>query len=243
MKITFEVCLTKSNLKILGLTNNSEYLNESLKQDTADSFKFSETYTINVLEYIRTSKQQVLHTSINNHSQEVDIDYIELPQDGNYKIYHIIIPSIQWLNNLIDENSELLSQYNIIYVTDGNTIYKYIDKVLEPVTPEEIIRVNSAKTTLSKDFKEIFSIDKLYECYLNLCSIIYNKLLKESCFKIDDNQIIFNRDFLWMLINCIKYNINFGYYKEAQRLLEKLDRCTSICKNKIKFNDHECGCS
>ena len=42
-------------------------------------------------------------------------------------------------------------------------------------------------------------------------------------------EAIYNRDFLWMTINVIKYHTEFGDLLEAQRLLETINSCNGLC--------------
>jgi hypothetical protein len=46
-----------------------------------------------------------------------------------------------------------------------------------------------------------------------------------------------------MFINVINYNLQVGQLYEAQRFLEKLNRCNIICgNNQVKTTTNGCGC-
>jgi hypothetical protein len=67
--------------------------------------------------------------------------------------------------------------------------------------------------------------------------MLYNK-----CKKVNNNAL-FDRDFLWMTINVIKYNLDLGYNEEAQRILDEFNSCgNNICNNYSSIN-YGCGCS
>ena len=91
--------------------------------------------------------------------------------------------------------------------------------------------------------------------YLNKC---FNTLLKnllqdipklgDNCGKCLTPEIITKqqeRDLVWMVINVIKYSLEVGQLYEAQRFLEKFNRCNNICsRNNLKLLNtvDNCGC-
>ena len=85
-------------------------------------------------------------------------------------------------------------------------------------------------------------------CYINYCRKLFQKLTKGcnyECSQDDVKDLTYIRDFLWMTLNTIDYQISFKQYMEAQRILEMTDYCGGFCKNQ-ELNagpSTGCGCS
>lgn len=235
----------KNIIVITGLTQEgNEYLPEDSWIVRYYNYKYTDCVTINLIQRITTEGTITFKTYFNKHDIWLDESVVELPQDGLYQITHMVIPTVEWLQNIIEVNPETLKEYENIFVSDGNKIYQYIDQQLQEVTVELIAEINTNKTTISRGRNNTFSIWNLQKCYIQLCNLILQqKPLK--CVKHIDNDIIFNRDLAWMTINMIKYYLGFGQIYEAQRILEQVNYCNGICKEskyKPKYQNN-CGCS
>lgn len=131
---------------------------------------------------------------------------------------------------------------DIIASEVDNQLYgnEYIENI-EEVDLKELIQVESG-VSLVKTQQDTFSICYLNNCFLKICQDIYNNMSFNKC-KKPDSSLTFNRDFLWMLINVIKYNLDLGYTMEAQRVLDEFNTCgNNICNQSSNIN-YGCGCS
>ena len=252
MNLTFTVCdIGNRQIRVQDFTQDGEeYVPEKLG-DTEYSivryfnYKYSETCTINILQYNSTSSSSISSITYTDHSSYLDEAIIPIPKDGYYTIYHIVLPTIEWLQDRLQDQEFDLSIYSGIYVTDNHRIYKVIDNNLQECSELEVAQINTYNTTISRCEKNIFHFYDLYNCYINLCNDIFNKSILRCP---DKNQDLkgarYNRDFIWMAINVIKFYIEREEYESAQLLLEKLDSCNGICKQQIRNGQKsQCGCS
>ena len=218
----------------------SEYVPEETEEVLTRyyNFKYSETCTLNVLKYISTKEEKLLNVYYSEHTTDTDSIRIPLKMDGYYSVDHIVLPTTEWLEKIKDLD---LSEYQGIYVTDGNVVYKYSGGSLIEVDIEEIVDRNTENTTISISRFKAFNIAGLKNCYINLST----KLLNSYGGKCDkpDSMDRFNRDFVWMTINVINYYLEEDFYSEAQIILEGLG-CNQICADTTDFNNNKnsCGC-
>ena len=253
MNVAFNICPKKQNIiQIQDLTQiGDEYIPEDLKLNGYSEFryfnyKYSDTVTINCIYYCSSIEEILLDTIFNTHETTLDSIDIKLKKDGYYKVTHIIIPTIEWFNKVQKNPKFDLNVYNFIYVTDGQRIYKYFKDQLIECPIEEIIKVNSSMTTISRCTKKFFSIWKTYQCYIQLCYRIFNEN-KTKCIKNQNQQTNFRRDFVWMTLNIIKYHIELDQLAKAQLLLEDLNSCNGFCHESNEDitlnNSYGCNCN
>lgn len=223
-----------------------EYLDEDLEVILPRyyNFKYSQTCSINVLKYLPSSGDEIVKVVYQPHITEADSIRLPLIEDGYYTLTHIVLPTIDWLDEVKEED---LSEYNYIYITDGKKVYLYKDEELREATIEELLEINPYKTTISITEHEAFSMKHLQECYVKASLEIlknYANSCNNPCSGIDD-QLRFNRDFLWMTINVIKYYLQWGMYKSAQSVLEDLG-CYDFCGDNSQDPNTKgkpCGCN
>jgi hypothetical protein len=84
---------------------------------------------------------------------ELDEAFFRIDKDGYYVIDHIVLPTLEWLQQAPEECFE---HYDIIYVTDKEKIYKVVENKLEECTLKEVIERNSEGTTLMKCKVDVF---------------------------------------------------------------------------------------
>lgn len=251
MEVNFKICNTEHNsIQITDLTQQlDEYLpEESNEYIRLGKFKYSDCYTVNMINYKSTKDKKLLKTIITPHVVEGEIVYLDeayykTEKDGHYVIDHIIIPSVEWFNSQEDSPNNILHEYTSIYLTDGKQFYKGLkegsDWVTKEVTDKEILEVNSEGTTLSKAYKDFFSICYVYQCYINHCKDIFEATFNK-CFNSSINT--FNRDFVWMAINIMTYYVERGLLEKAQSIIEELFDCSGLCTNIINKESYDCGC-
>lgn len=234
--------VNKCDLIITDVTQDSdEYIpeNETELENyyARNRFKYSETYTINVV--VKYTLDTVNNGSIidiffNDHCSQLDELHYTIKEDGYYEIYHIILPSKEWYDaGKIPSNLE-------IYYTDGEQFYKVIDGVSNIVEITEIITAKCEGNTISQSSLAQFSICQLFDCYINTCKQIFDNALTQ-CPKNSD--LTYKRDLIWMTINIIKYYVELGQLMEAQRLLEELIKCGGMCNDTSSPSKQGCGCS
>lgn len=239
---------------ITDLTQDSdEYVPESIQEMEAyylnNKFKYSETCTINVIQQntIKESKleEAVVGTTFMDHDSYLDESHYKMESDGYYVINHLILPTVDWLQTQINKKSSILSSGMDIYVSDCDTIYRYLNNQLQEVDPAVVATVNTENTTISRVSVDQFSICYLYDCYISLCKQVFAKINLRCLTKSNVSDINFKRDFLWMTINVIKYYVEFDQLYEAQRLLQEINYCGGICneQNLSASQDSGCGCN
>lgn len=229
----------------ISVTDYSQEFGEYIPEETEGvltryfNYKYSQSCTINILKYISTKEEQLINVLYSPHISEADSIRIPLKQDGFYSVYHLVLPTIEWFNLVKDAD---LSEYNLIYVTDGQNIFRYFNGELLIVDPLEIIEVNPESTTISISNYQIFSIDRLKHCYAAVSRQILDNYVGK-CQSIDQT-LKFNRDFLWMTLNVISYYLEWDKYSEAQIVLEDL-KCHHFCDDEVSFKNENvsCGCS
>lgn len=246
MVLSFNIKNGKQNTIIItGLTQETnEYLPEDSWIPKYYNYRYSDCITINIVNQITTQGEELFKVMFNKHDIWLDESIVELPHDGLYSIYHIVVPTVEWLERIKKEAPSMLDEYKDVYVSDGGIIYRYSNSQYSEVEPQIISEINTYKTTISKAENFTFSIWNLQKCYIYLCNeILSDKVLR--CTKHINQNTIFNRDLVWMTLNIIKYYIGFKQVYEAQRVLEQINYCHGVCKTaKTNFNNQSyCGCS
>lgn len=251
MNTTFTLSIVENS--VLKITDTTQQAGEYLSEDNNNyvipgKIKYSDACTVNVISYKSSNQQeQLIETIITPHVQdgeilELDEAYHNLTKDGHYLVKHFIIPTVTWLDEQMQQpGNDLQGMYEYIYVSDGYKFYKLVDQKLEECDVQEILEVNANLTTISQSEQETFSVCFLHKCYLNLCKTKFEKMIKQRCFTKYDQD--FNIDLIWMGINAIKINTEFGYLSQAQSVLEDLVSCNTLCSQNIfNLNNYEPRC-
>lgn len=232
----------ENTISITDFTQETdEYISEDIQEALLHyyNFKYSQTCTINVVKAITSQQEELLNVFYSNHTTDADSIRVILPRDGFYSVDHLVLPTLDWLEAVKDQD---LSEYLFIYVTDGIQVYKYVDGNLSVVDIDEVVEINPERTTISISRFKVFNIDGLKRCYtLAARQILNNAALR--CKTIDD-ELRFNRDFLWMTINVINYYLEWDRYSEAQIVLENIG-CANLCPNDESLyspTKSGCGC-
>lgn len=235
---------TDNNCKVV-LIDNTEYLSES-SGTSKGSFKYSDTVSIAVLQHNKTSETVIKRPVFQKHTSSEFILPVDF--DGWFTVNYIVLPSEEWFNREKAKNDgSALPIYNIVYYSDGNHIYKYIEDKIEEVTLSEILEINPVDTTLSKTSSDYVSICFLQKCYINLCQQIFNQRGFSPCWNKNniDSELVFKRDLVWMAINVIKYLTEFNQLSEVERIIEQVNGCNGLCKSNSTYQStgSGCGCS
>lgn len=259
MDSIFKICKSGTcGLTISGLEkDNDEYLSEEDIIISTRNYTYSQSMTLNILTSINYNGEETIQTyDIVEHNIDcIDESEVTMPIDGLYQITHIILPTNEWLQYVIENDKSALQAYNLIYYYDKTTkqFMKYINEQSVTTSIEEILEVNAIppgdvyeKTnTVIRGDKNTFCICHLNDCFYRLCDNLLNILPARCQNKIYDIQLqIYNRDIIWMAINVIKYLIEMSQYYEAQRILENITQCNNICKDtNVTLGGNNCGCT
>ena len=256
MDSIFKICKsTNCGLTITGLElDNSEYLSETGNiLVSTRNYAYSQSVTLNYIRSIDSNEDYKLQGYIiDTHINPIDESIITMPIDGLYEVAHLILPSEVWLQYVLDRNASALSIYNNIYIYNKSLdkFQKYSNSVLTDITLEEIIEfnavpqtnVNDQTHTIIKSIKNVFGTCYINKCLYDISSSILSTLPK--CINKLDPNLIHNRDIIWMTINVLKYLVEKQDLFEAQRILESVTKCNTMCNNTTSnINNINCGCN
>ena len=226
-------------------------------------YKYSECKTLNVIMKVNYNRIALKDVVIHEHNQlvedpmnpgvflyDLEVTDFTLSQDGYYNVNHIVLPTVDWYNNTyLLQDEEYRKAFVGIYIIDeDNKLYKLTESGFIECTIREIVERNHEGTTIQKCIIDVFYTGFLQMCYINYCRKLFQKLTKGcnyACAPEDVKELTYVRDFLWMVLNVIDYQISFKQYVEAQRILELTNHCGSFCQNQ-ELNagpNLGCGCS
>lgn len=205
------------------------------------NFTYSDTVSVDVLQWNGTQETTYEDPVFTVHEDQDDPVTIDVEKDGWFTVAHLVLPSQDWFENAADSTLEL---YSIVYYTDGETIYKYVDGETSEVEAEEIMEVNTTDTTLSRTTEDYVSICYLIQCFINYCKQIFENSAFTTCWnKNEDDETAYKRDLVWMAICVIKYLVKCGQLYEAQRYIEQMDGCNGLCPSDDDTSTTSgCGC-
>ena len=241
----------------------NQYFPEDQVVQEYGRYKYSECKTLNVIMKITTNKVTLTDVLLHEHDQlvedptspgkylyDIEKQDFKVSQDGYYVVNHVVLPTKEWYQNTyLGQSDDYRNGFTGIYIIDvDNKLYKLIDGKFQECTVKEIIERNHEGTTIQKCLIDIFYTGSLQLCYINYCKKLFSVLTrgcKLSCASEDSSNLTYIRDFLWMVLNIIDYQISFKQYMEAQRLLEMINYCGSFCqKQELNAGPNiGCGCS
>lgn len=241
-----------------------------IKEEKTYAFTWEEPkvyYTNYVIEYEYNEAGNCISATKTDDVQNVTITeytYDETKLESN--VYSFTYPyEVKPINtNIISETCKIHKdsvvayelferlKYGYKFATNSKSNYNLksnkLSYELEPVSIEELYKRNIEGTTIEKCTIDIFYTGYLQHCYINYCNKLFSKLTKncnDLCIREDHKELIYIRDFLWMVLNIIDYQISFKNYMEAQRLLEITNYCGNFCQNKESYvgSNTRCRCS
>ena len=244
-------------ITVTGLElDNDEYLNEDNVLISTRNYTYTQSVTINVLKSINAQQEETVRdTKVVLHKVDcIDESDFEMEVDGLHSIIHIILPTQDWLNNVLTHSPESLDSYYGVYFynTNTNTYMKYENGQSVLTSLEEILEINALPpasindltTTIIKNSKSTFCLCKIRDCFYQICRKLLEAYPVKCPDKSDDIATWqYYRDILWMAINTIKYLLEKEQFYEAQRILQEINYCGSICGNTAKKVNSSCGCS
>lgn len=235
---------TSDSCKVI-VQDLSAYLPEDQTGVVKGKFKYSDTISIDVLQHNK-SKETVYTDPVYTQHNTADLINIPVKFDGWFTVIHLVLPTKEWFDKEISkQEGSAVGLYNIVYYSDGTTIYKYINGQSQETTIEEVIEVNPVDTTISKVGQDYVSICFLRKCYINLCQQIFNSRGFSPCWNKNniDSDLIFRRDLVWMAINVIKYLTECEQLAEVERIIETIKGCNGLCvSSDVTSKISGCGC-
>ena len=240
-----------------------QYFPEKQESQTYGRYKYSESKTLNVIMKINSGKVTLVDVLLHNHDQVVedptnpeevlyDLETTDftVKKDGYYNVNHIVLPTRDWYNNTyLKQDNDYRVGFESVYIIDNdNKLYKLVNSEFQECTIKEIVERNHEGTTIEKCVIDVFYTGFLQMCYINYCRKLFQKLTKGcnyTCAPEYTKELTYARDFLWMVVNVIDYQISFKQYMEAQRVLEMTNYCGGFCQNQ-ELNagpNTGCGCS
>lgn len=249
MELKIKVC-TEASCKVIVLdeteVGNKGYLPEDSTVAVKDRFKYSDTLSIDLLQHNKSDGPKLQIPIYSLHNAESKKVTLPVSFDGWFTVLHIILPTKDWfLKEQAKEIGSVLPLYDVVYYSDGTSLYKYINGETEEATIAEVVQRNPVGTTISKTCENYVSICFLNKCYVSLCQQILNNRGFSECYNKNtiDPDLIFRRDYVWMAINVIKYMVQFEQLAEAERIIETIGGCNGLCKSEFKqMPSHGCGC-
>ena len=117
-----------------------QYLDEDVEVvHSYDEFKYSETSSLNAIIKVNTDKIKLIDVLLDNHKEDIDSVTFTVEEDGYYTVDHVILPNMVWYEN---SSEEYRNYYDVIYVTDGEKVYKQVKgETLKECTVKEILKV------------------------------------------------------------------------------------------------------
>ena len=241
----------------------SQYFPEDQIVQEYGRYKYSESKTLNIIMKINSGKITLVDVLLHDHDQLVedptqpgsflyDVEKTDftVKQDGYYNVNHLVLPTMTWYNETyLKQTDDYRASFETVYIigTD-NKLYKHTPEGFVECTVKEIVERNHEGTTIEKCIIDVFYTGFLQMCYINYCRKLFAKLTKGcnyACAPEDVKDLTYARDFLWMVLNTIDYQISFKQYMEAQRVLEMTNYCGGFCQNQ-ELNagpSTGCGCS
>ena len=238
----------------------NQYLPEDQITQKAGRYKYSECKTLNIIMKINSGKIILVDVLLHDHDQLIedpvnpgqflyDLEKTEftVKKDGYYNINHIVLPTKNWFDNTYSKQDEEYQKSfeNIYIIGDDNKLYKHSTEGFTECTIKEIIERNHEGTTIEKCIIDVFYTGFLQMCYINYCRKLFQKLTKNcdyNCMPENIKDLTYARDFLWMVLNTIDYQISFKQYMEAQRILEMTNYCGGFCQNQELNAGPNTGC-
>ena len=235
---------TSDSCKVI-VQDLSAYLPEDQTGIVKGKFKYSDTISIDVLQHNK-SKETVYTDPVYTLHNTADPVNIPVKFDGWFTVIHLVLPTKNWFDRESSkQEGSAIGLYNIVYYSDGASIYKYVNGQSSETTIDEIIEVNLVDTTVSRTGEDYVSICFLRKCYINLCQQIFNSRGFSPCWNKNDidSDLIFRRDLVWMAINVIKYLTECEQLAEVERIIETIKGCNGLCvSSDVTSKTSGCGC-
>ena len=233
-----------------GFLNDSVSIDFSLST-YSKSFKLSEVYFITVLIGNPYGKDKVILNLVNgaleSPIQTVDADFpnsvkktYEITDDG----YYILGQFIAINKTLYDANKNTVRFTNnkyIVYDSANNLLQVAYNGTYTTLTAIEMLDDKLTDIDFMRSYHKIVKTDVIYNCYMTQMES-YIKSILSNCDKSFEYKNIL---ILYMTLQAIKYRTCLCEYEYAQKNIEWVNSCVSICSNNTNSvsNSTNCNCN
>lgn len=230
----------------VGSTNLDGFYQDSASVVPKDSYKIKQGYFKNVILYNKYGAAPVVVNSTESFRIILDEDptysvnfppeVYALTQDGVFTIKRVFIITEEFYNL-----EKLTTRFDDrkIYYSDGVGIY-YVDGSAPPV----LVTMTQFLDNIDPFVGMVSTIKIVSTCFINMCYFnLINTLLTASATACPTpNSILLTneRDYIYMVLEAIKYNKEQGNIAEIQRIIEATNTCGGVCKD---VSTDDCGCN
>ena len=180
-----------------------------------------------------------------------------LEMDGTYSYYKLVIPI---LDHFEMENGRYSKLYEELFFYN-KTLYKsnlpnteedydlsyvlgHSEKIINCIDAYDLIQRGGASQTFYCPKEIVFSVCKLQRCLVSLQrQLLFSNSCTCSYDKCSTDEMLRNsRDFLLSALYVFDYLKDNRNFTEAQRILDNLSSCSSICGDELDNINNSCGC-
>lgn len=222
-------------------TEEGQYLPEGSGLTAKNRFIYSDTASVDIFKLNSTSGIDYTEAVIVDRSEPKNARLM-LDKDGWFTSIHIVIPKKDWVYKELDKQGSIIYTYDVVYFTDGDSIYTCTKGIIENSSIMEMINETRTNTTISRVDSDYVSIkylnDKSDQLYMRLFEA---RMYNGGC-RIDACEA--NR--LNSVINLIKHYVRLGQLAEAERVIEKANFFKPVDKSAFDQNtlslNNRCNC-
>lgn len=235
-------------LLVEGLEGDSgQYLKEDDVRISHRNYRWSDSATVNFLISVDAEGiETITKYAIEDHATCcLDQHTFELEKDSLYRVARFILPTKDWVIAYLETDPTNFLYDKIHYVDNGALCFWENDSFVEGLDIKQLVEIEvTSRTTIIRGDKNTFAIYHLNKCFNTLVKNLLSKLRGTgNCSSVEIEALQMDRDIVWMFLNAIKYALELGRLFEAQRLLEQLNKCNTICTNtKPTKRKNGCGC-
>lgn len=206
------------------------------KEDTGSIFVLGYHYPNNKEEYTTP-------LYINKHTENSEY-LIKVPKDGWITLYHIILPTKEYVQEMSRVLPDYTKKFQYLYYIDNGQVLDW-NRNDAKVDLETLLQLDIKEKSFLIGEQDYISIWNLQKCLVNLCSQIFDNLgAFGKCFNSSsiDDELKYKRDLVWMAIHVIRYLAKCNMEAEAARIITQLEGCNGICTQTTAKTSRGCGC-
>lgn len=207
---------------------------------------------VGILEYLEDFDEEISNLKLTIIKNKEDYRYmrcsdpIELPGDGRFTYYKIIIPPMSAFKttNGYDVKNKFFIYDGALWYSTTNLLLDFDIHDIEAINDPKYVWENKTESNEMFWFSEtFFSICKLEKCLIEL----QKQFIKDNAKNCADRRcetssdLRFKVEFLLSSIFVLKYLIRHNRFVEAQYIINDLSSCGSLCADLLK-DKTSCGC-
>lgn len=230
------------NLNNIVIKDTTVY--ESECSNNFVKYRKEDTGSIFVLGYHYPPDKEEYTTPLYINKHTVDSEYIiKVPKDGWITLYHIILPTKEYVQELHSKYPKYVKQFPYLYYIDDGQVFDWKNKTAIDI--ETLLEFGGGEKSFLIGETDYISIWNLQKCLVNLCLEIFNNLgAFGKCFNSSsvDAELKYKRDLVWMAIHVVRYLAKCDMKAEAARIINQLEGCNGICTQRTTNAPKGCGC-